>query len=345
MTVDSTLFVVMETELLVVTVDGSRCTTEVALNGRSPQCIAVDVNDPARMYCGTRRDGLWRSDDIGKSWSRVAKDVPYSNVTAVAVSSAHEGAHGAMFLGTQPSAIFRSADGGASWHECPGLVTLPSAATWSFPPSPETHHVRYIAIDPVDTRRFFVCIEAGALVRSLDSGDTWQDRTSGGPFDTHTLATHPLAPGRLYSAAGDGYFESDDSGGTWRRPETGLQHHYLWDIVVDPSDPDTIVVSAAHSARQAHDTRFAESVVYQKNGGHDWHPVEGLPPAKGTTVSALAASQHHDSVFYAANNHGLYRSGDAGLEWERVPIEWPDSYRSQRVRALAATGAVSRTKA
>jgi hypothetical protein len=125
----------------------------------------------------------------------VARDVPYSNVTAVAVSSRRQSAHGAIYFGTQPSAVFRSADDGASWHECPGLGALPSAATWSFPPGPETHHVRYIAIDPADARRLFVCIEAGALVRSADGGDTWQDRTAGGPFDTHVLATHHLAPG------------------------------------------------------------------------------------------------------------------------------------------------------
>ena len=135
------------------------------------------------------------SDDVGGAWTRVARDVPYSNVTAVAVSSRRQSAHGAIYFGTQPSAVFRSADDGASWHECPGLGALPSAATWSFPPGPETHHVRYIAIDPVDARRLFVCIEAGALVRSADGGDTWQDRTAGGPFDTHVLATHHLAPG------------------------------------------------------------------------------------------------------------------------------------------------------
>lgn len=345
MAVDSTLFVVMKTELLVATLHGRRCNADVALNGLSPQCIASDVDDPARVYCGTLRDGLWRSDDVGRSWKRVASEVPYSNVTAVAVSSRRQSACGAIYIGTQPSAVFRSVDDGASWHECPGLDALPSAATWSFPPRPETHHVRYIAIDPADARRLFVCIEAGALVRSLDSGNTWRDRTPGGPLDTHTLATHPLAPGRLYSAAGDGYFESYDSGGTWQRSENGLQHRYVWDVVVDPTDPDTTLISAAQSARQAHDMRFAESLVYRRHATEDWRPVKGLPPAAGTTVAALAASQSQNAMFYAANNHGIHQSDNAGLQWEELQIPWPDTYRSQRVRALAVTGAVSKRKA
>jgi hypothetical protein len=146
----------------------------------------------------------------------------------------------------------------------------------------------------------------------------------------------------LYSAAGDGYFESHDSGATWQRPDAGLQHHYLWDVVVDPSDPDTVIVSAAHSARHAHRMRFAESVVYRKESRKDWHPVTGLPPADGTTISALATSHGQDVIFYAANNHGIFQSENAGLQWERVSMPWPDNYQSQRVRDLAVTGAAGR---
>ncbi len=46
------------------------------------------------------------------------------------------------------------------------------------------------------------------LVQSHDSGRTWIDRIEQGPYDTHTLATHPKAPKRLYSSAGDGYFDA-----------------------------------------------------------------------------------------------------------------------------------------
>jgi hypothetical protein len=52
----------------------------------------------------------------------------------------------------------------------------------------------------------------------------------------------------LYSAAGDGYFESRDGGETWQRFEEGLRHRYLWSIAVDTADADKIVVSAASSA-------------------------------------------------------------------------------------------------
>ena len=71
-------------------------------------------------------------------------------------------------------------------------------------------HVRWIELDVNVHDYVFVAIEAGALVQSRDGGRTWIDRVEQGPYDTHTLGTHQKAPKRLYSSAGDGYFESFD---------------------------------------------------------------------------------------------------------------------------------------
>ena len=66
-------------------------------------------------------------------------------VTAVDVSHAEQAdGLGIVYAGTEPSAVFRSDNGGDSWVDLAGLRALPSAATWSFPPRPHTHHVRWI---------------------------------------------------------------------------------------------------------------------------------------------------------------------------------------------------------
>src|SRR5439155_22580080 len=130
--------------------------------------------------------------------------------------------------GTEQSAVFRSEDNGRTWQECTDLSGLPSASEWSFPPRPETHNVRWIEPNPHVAGRLLVAIEAGALIRSRDAGKSWQDRTHDGPRDTHQLVTHLSNPARLYSSAGDGYFESYNGGDTWQRFEEGLRHKYLW---------------------------------------------------------------------------------------------------------------------
>jgi len=196
--------------------------------------------------------------------------------------------------------------------------------------------VRWIEPDAVIAGRVFVAIEAGALVRTLDGGRTWVDRVPGGPSDTHTAATHRLAPGRVYSAAGDGYFESEDAGVGWTRRIDGLRHRYLVGVAVDPADPDTVVVSAADGPWVAYSPRNAEAQVYRKTKRGSWEPaMQGLPDARGTTASRFATHPDEPGVIYAANNRGLFRSTDAGRSWKALDISWPRRAFAHGVEGLA----------
>src|SRR4029078_577551 len=127
---------------------------------------------------------------------------------------------------------WRSEDAGITWVQATPLETLSSSSSWSFLPRPDTHHVRWIACHPVDAKRLWVAIEAGALVSTIDGGRTWSDRVPGGPFDTHELAIHRKATDTLRASAGVGYFESDDAGATWRSPSAGLEVGYMRSVAI-----------------------------------------------------------------------------------------------------------------
>ncbi len=320
------LLVAMEDRLLLVQADG---TVEEHLTGKDVSCVAVDAARPLRAYAGTDGEGVWRSDDGGRSWRPAGDDLRGRDVTAVAVGPPGARGEGILYAGTEPSALFRSQDGGDTWEEQTAMQALPSASTWSFPPRPETHHVRWIAPDPMVAGRLFVAIEAGALIRSPDGGRTWEDKTRGSPYDTHALALHSRAPGRLYSAAGDGYFESSDGGDTWTRPRAGLEHSYLVSVAVHPEDPETVLVSASPGPWTAYSSPGAESYVYRRNGGR-WEAIgQGVPDAHDTTVSTLTASRSEPGTVFAANNRGIFTSRDFGLSWKRLDIPWPDALLTQ----------------
>ncbi|HET7552593.1 MAG TPA: hypothetical protein VFK04_14980 [Gemmatimonadaceae bacterium] len=337
------LLVAVRDALLVLSRESGRWVADSRFSGKSRlQCVATDPRRPERIYCGTSRDGLWRSDDLGRSWTPVGSGRLADHVTAVAVSAVERGAanDSVVYAGTEPSALYRSADAGESWEERHSLLALPSSSSWSFPPRPNTSHVRWIAPDPLVPERIFVAIEAGALVTSPDSGLTWTDRRPDGPYDTHTLVVHPHAAGRLYSAAGDGYFESMTSGVSWERREDGLTHRYVYGLAVEADDPDTVLISAARGAMSAHDASRAESWIFRRTSGEPWRAVSrGLPESRGTTISSLISDPSDPAVVYAANNHGVYRSDDMGESWKRLGILWPESYHSERVAGLAVTTA------
>ena len=315
----------------------STWTIDEHLGGRSPTSVAVDPRRPAQVYCGTARSGLFRSRDSGRNWEPVGPGIDHPMVTAVNVGHVEQaGGFGIVYAGTEPSAVFGSDSGGDRWVELARLRTLPSADTWSFPPRPHTHHVRWIEADMSVAGRVYVAIEAGALVWTSDGGRTWRDRVRGGPYDTHTAMTHPLAPGRIYSAAGDGYFESTDAGESWRSPKDGLKHLYLVGAAADPADPDTVIVSATDGPGSAYSPQRAEAYVYRKTGRKGWEQaMSGLPEAKGTTVSQFATHAGEPGVIYAANNRGLFRSDNAGRSWKALDLPWPEPGLADGVEALA----------
>ncbi|MFZ0329116.1 MAG: hypothetical protein WAL66_17625 [Nitrososphaeraceae archaeon] len=160
------------------------------LKGTHPQSIAFDHRNPNRAYCGTFGNGLWKTDDQGQTWDSIGKDVissPY--IMSVLVNLDHGNKFNKVYVGTEPSALYISTDGGDSWEKMGALNDLPSSASWSFPPRPWTHHVRWIEPDASNIDYVFVAVEAGALVQSRDGGRTWIDRVEQGPFDTHSIDT------------------------------------------------------------------------------------------------------------------------------------------------------------
>ncbi|MDG5778877.1 hypothetical protein QA599_20765 [Haloarculaceae archaeon H-GB1-1] len=319
-----TAFVALDDRVLGVDVD--RPDTTETLAETSPECIAASPAVPERLFLGTVDSGLLRSDDGGDTWRNVL--VAGDRVTAVIVSPNDPDV---VWAGTEPSAVYRSTDGGDSWQDRPSLTDLPSASSWSFPPRPHTHHVRWLAEAPTDHDTLYVAIEAGALVRTHDGGETWLDRPSGSRRDTHTMATHPAEPDRLYVAAGDGYAESRDCGDTWLYPQDGLDHRYVWSVAVAPDDPETVVVSAANGPRQAHTPSTAESYLYRRTDGGPWKvAMDGVPRPAGTVRGVLATGERD---FFVATNHGLFRSPD-GARWRAVDDEWGDAYGERVPRGL-----------
>jgi photosystem II stability/assembly factor-like uncharacterized protein len=320
--------ILVATDRDVVVLDVQRGTSTLAdgiVDG--PACVAADPLIQGRAWCGTRRSGVFRSDDGGRSWRSVG--LAGRLITTITASPAERDL---VWVGTEPSEVWRSADAGSSWVQTSRLETLPSSSQWSFPPRPDTHHVRWIACHPLEPERLWVAIEAGALISTSDGGRTWRDRVPGGPYDTHELAIHPKAPDVLRVSAGDGYFESDDGGRTWRSPSTDLDVRYLRSVAIDPEQPDVVVVSASSGPHSAYLAGRSDGRLYRRASGEDWKRVrEGWPEPPGTIAPLLCAGTTAGEL-WAADERGVHRSDDGGTSWRRTAT-YPAS--PQHLRGLA----------
>jgi photosystem II stability/assembly factor-like uncharacterized protein len=304
--------------------DGNSWSVSTSLEGRAVQCVAVDPHNPERVYAGTLDDGVHRSTDAGQTWESVGAGIPHARVMSVAIShSDREGKMSAVYVGTEPSELFRSGDDGSTWSSFPTLPELPSQPTWSFPPRPWTSHVRWIALHHDDPNLLFAGIELGGVMRSADRGLTWEDRKPGSYHDCHALRTHPLAPGRVYEAAGGGVAMSDDFGATWTTVDAGMDRHYVWGLAVDPADPDLWYVSATYGAREAHRSNGqSEAKIFRKRGHDDWQALSdtSLPYMP---YSLLTLQGRPGSLVAGMQDGSIFVSDNEGDDWRRIDVRLP----------------------
>jgi hypothetical protein len=311
--------ILVATDREVIVIDPDRGTSDSARGiGERPTCLAADALVRGRAWCGTQRDGAFRSDDRGRSWQSVG--LAGRLIMAISASPVERDV---VWVGTEPSEVWRSANAGTTWEPTSRLDTLPSSSEWSFPPRPDTHHVRWIACHPLEPRRLWVAVEAGALVSTIDGGRTWRDRVAGGPWDTHELAVHRDAPNTLRVSAGDGYFESDDGGATWRSPRSGLEVGYLRSVAIDPGQPDTVLVSASSGPRTAYvagrsDGRLYRRVTARAEVDGRWQRVRDGWPDPPSTIAPLLSAGIEPGEMWAADERGVHRSVDGGSSWRRV---------------------------
>ena len=301
--------------------------------------LAIDPAVSTRIYCATYNRGLWRSEDQGDTWYPVGTPQSYYGPPANGAIETHattfvsvdptpmkNGRH-SVWVGTELSRLYRSDDHGQTFELVTNFEHLTSRSNWSFPPRPRTHHVQWITHGT--SGELYVCIEAGALLRSFDGGKTFEDRRATSPLDTHVLRTHPAAPGRLYAATGDGlmqpghaWAESRDGGTSWRYASRGLEAMpYLYGLAVNGSDPDDIRIAASPHPWAAHSQ--GPSSIYRWVEGRWLEDAEGFPGRRSLSP-VLASDASRAGGWYALSNLGLFRQEPGGQAWQLKTglVEW-----------------------
>jgi len=161
-----------------------------------------------------------------------------------------------------------------------------------------------------------------------EAGATWHLT---GPFggDVTTLAIDPRNPDRLLCGTADGQlFQSLDGGEIWRSLHPGIQSPggSISVIHFDRDRRGTIYVGV-HPVLIARDKRAGLPIgglFLSEDDAKTWRPVESL---QGLVVRGLSQSASQPSILVVATFHGLFRSRNRGLDWERIT---PETHRDLR---------------
>jgi photosystem II stability/assembly factor-like uncharacterized protein len=261
-------------------------------------------------------EGVFRSDDLGRSWEPASAGLSHPHVRWMAY---HPDISDFEFAGTEPAAIFVSRDGAATWGERPEVARLRDAHGWFLPYSPEAGCVRGFAFHG---QRAYAAVEVGGLLRSDDGGATWRlaGGSTGNPDfavpaaplihpDVHSVEVHHTSPDLVFAATHSGLYRSADGGDTWARIYTGCYCRAVW---IDAADPEHLILGPADSVDQ--NGRIEET----RDGGRTWAPAaHGLDvPWRRHMVERF--TQVGDELLAVLSNGELYAAPLATLEWRRI---------------------------
>lgn len=149
--------------------------------------LAICPGSPYAIYVGTDGQGLYVTENEGRSWSELIQDLGCYHVYDIAISEAQPRL---MYIATD-TGLYKSTDAGLTWTEL-GLAT-------------EGRRINTIALYPRDENVLFVGLQYGAAYYTTDGGETWKLIKRGlGDVTVLWLALDPQNPSILWAGTTNG---------------------------------------------------------------------------------------------------------------------------------------------
>lgn len=269
------------------------------------RALAVDPSTSGTFYAGSGNE-VYKLINYGVTWThRAIGTMPgWSQITEIAIDPSDNERIYAASAGFTPSipgafgGLYISESGGSSWVTST-LHGLPVQAVVAVPTLTDTLLVAGVG-DPAGYTG------SGGIYRSSDSGNNWT-QVSMPEKIILALAAHPTNPDILY--AGSYYptsipplYRSMNGGRDWD-PVGLTECGEIFDIAIDPNDPDIIVVSCVNTIYKSFDGGDNWDFYYEERPGGQIFTVH-VPLLPPPPVSEFSAEPLTNSVRLEWSNPG-----------------------------------------
>jgi len=260
------------------------------------QALAVVAKSAGRIVLAGLQDGLYRSEDGGKTWTRANHDPRIRPVGVIADPSNPD-----LVYVTQ-TALYRSTDGGRTFD--------------AFAGAPSGDDFQFVWIDPRNSRRLLAGVDQGAIV-SVDAGASWSSWYNQPTGQFYHAITDSRFPYHVFAAQQDSGSVAvpnrsdfgEISYRDWFSPG-GFEFGYL---APDPLDPDIVFAGGWYRTVVRFDRRTGQ-IVHVFVPGTKYRSVNNAP--------MFFSPQDPHALYYGTQF--LMKTMDAGMTWEEVSPDLTD---------------------
>jgi len=265
-------------------------------------------------------------------WSHIGPKNVSGRCTDIAVVTP-KGKHYTIYVASASGGVWKTVNEGTTWE--PVFDRAPSTSIGDIALAPSDPNIIWVGTGEAN---IFRSSQSGiGIYKSTDAGKTWEHK---GLADTYTIArivVHPENPDIVYVAASGhewtpnaerGVYKTTDGGETWEKVLYIDEMTGTIDLVMDPSDPETLYAATWQRIRKKwNDPRnepgYTGSGIHKTtDGGKTWKPVNnGLPEAPYRGRIGIDIARSNPDVLYAfVDNYELAR--------ELTEEERADEYRA-----------------
>ena len=156
----------------------------------------------------------------------------------------------------------------------------------------------------------------GGIWKTYNGGKKWVNKTSDLPsLSISSIAASPSNEQIVYAGTGEsfarfselgmGILKSEDYGETWRLLESTVAMGAINRLVVDPENPDIVIVCNA-----------TEPSIYKTiDGGKSWKKVYQQGPPFYNIAQIIADPKDFNFLYASISSRGIIRSEDKGETW------------------------------
>jgi photosystem II stability/assembly factor-like uncharacterized protein len=251
--------------------------------------IGLHPQRPGRIILGVESDGVYVSNDGGKTFERSCQGLRNLTVTSVAVEPAEpKHVYAAVAFGGISSGIYESSDAGESWKKL-STTKLPSVLS--------------LAVSGDAEVKFVAGTEKG-FFWSSDGAEWTQAQPANAPIRVDRIVRFNRA--RFFAATSDGVFTSRDGGKSWYR-------------LADSADRSVDIAVGTLGDKKALFALTTNGLMVFD--GELWQPIADSP-AKGRTI---AVRNVNDSQYiFVAGSQGV-KAGRVDIDRIWHEAEAPDA--------------------